>query len=90
MAEVYRKKPIEIEANELTRENAEAVALWCGGRLVEEIDPHTPTNKYAGINIPTLEGVMRASEGDFIIKGVHGEFYPCKASIFKATYDKVE
>ncbi len=87
MSELYTKKAVTIEANELTKENAEAVALWCGGRLVEEIDPHTPTTRFAAINIPTLEGVMRASEGDFIIKGVKGEFYPCKPDIFHATYN---
>lgn len=90
MADVYRKKAVAIEANELTKENAEAVALWCGGRLVEEMDAINLDKKYVAINIPTLEGVMRASEGDFVIKGVQGEFYPCKPGIFHATYDKVE
>ena len=42
-----------------------------------------------GAVIPTLEGVMRASLGDWIIKGVKGEFYPCKPDIFAATYDAV-
>lgn len=90
MADLWRKRPVTIEANELTKENAEAVAVWCGGRLIEEIDPHTPTNRYVGINIPTLEGMMRASEGDYVIKGVQGEFYPCKPSIFTATYEKIQ
>lgn len=88
MAEVWRKQPVEIEANELTKENAEAVAIWCGGRLIDEFDAITG-DKYVGINIPTLEGVMRASEGDYVIKGVQGEFYPCKPSIFLATYEKI-
>jgi hypothetical protein len=39
------------------------------------------------IEIPTLEGVMRANYGDYIIKGVQGEFYPCKPDIFEATYE---
>lgn len=89
MAELWRKKPVEVEANLLTKENAEAVALWCGGQLVEEINPENEDDRYVGINIPTLEGVMRASEGDYIIKGVQGEFYPCKPGIFTATYEKV-
>lgn len=89
MAELWRKKAVEIEANCLTKENAEAVALWCGGQLVEEIDALDSSARYVGINIPTLEGVMRASEGDYVIKGVQGEFYPCKPSIFAATYEKV-
>lgn len=89
MAELWRKQPVEIEANCLTKDNAEAVALWCGGQLVEEINPEDSADRYVGINIPTLEGVMRASEGDYIIKGVQGEFYPCKPSIFTSTYEKV-
>lgn len=87
MGDLYTKKAITIEANRLTKDNAEALAIWCGGRLVEELDAHTPTDKYVGINIPTLEGVMRASEGDYIIKGVKGEFYPCKPDIFHTSYD---
>lgn len=39
--------------------------------------------------IPTLEGIMQASIGDYIIKGVQGEYYPCKPDIFKITYDEV-
>lgn len=44
----------------------------------------------AHINIDTLEGTMRADPGDFIIKGVNGEFYPCKPDIFEKTYEAVE
>jgi hypothetical protein len=42
------------------------------------------------IYIHTLEGVMKANMGDFIIKGINGEFYPCKSDIFEKTYEKVE
>lgn len=42
------------------------------------------------IAISTLEGLIRASKGDYIIKGIAGEFYPCKPDIFKATYEEVE
>lgn len=68
-------------------------------------DPDCPTPEYhdshhycpscafttaaEGITIKTLEGVMNASVGDFIIKGVQGEFYPCKPDIFEATYEEV-
>lgn len=89
MADLYRKKAVTIEANQLTKDNVEAVALWCGGQRVEEIDPNDSDIRFVAINIPTLEGVMRASEGDYIIKGVQGEFYPCKPGIFAATYEAV-
>lgn len=83
----YRKKAVEVEAIQLGKDNAEEVAQWCGGLIVEEIDPEDDDKRYVAINIPTLEGTMRASEGDYVIKGVRGEFYPCKAEIFAATYE---
>ena len=43
-----------------------------------------------GLYIPTLEGVMKATQGDYIIKGVKGEFYPCKPDVFEATYEAVD
>lgn len=76
----YRKRPVVIEAAEVTYENVDEVAHWCDGYVT------VPT----GINIPTLEGVMLANMGDYVIKGVQGEFYPCKPDIFAATYERVE
>lgn len=76
----FRKKPVVIEAKQLSTLNAIHLAQWCGGE-------HTDDATGCGVNIPTLEGTMRASEGDWIIKGVHGEFYPCKPDIFEATYE---
>lgn len=75
----YRKKPVEIEAVQWTGQNLQEikafcpVALHCNGSLI----------------IPTLEGEHLASPGDFIIKGVAGEFYPCKPDIFSKTYNAV-
>lgn len=86
----YRKKPVVIEAAHLTREGAHEVATWCGGRVVEEAKASDPTDVYLGLDIPTLEGIMRASVGDYVIRGVQGEFYPCKPDIFAATYEPAE
>ena len=88
--EKFRKKPVEIEAVHLTNGVApDEVASWCGGRVA----PH-PEQNYTGgalvIEIDTLEGTMRAEPGDWIIKGVAGEFYPCKPDIFIATYEAGE
>lgn len=84
----YRKKPVVIEAIQLdgTKENAEQVASW-----MNEVR-YGYGKKADGwhFDIHTLEGVMTAKPGDFIIKGVQGEFYPCKADIFHATYESVE
>ena len=95
----FRKKPVIIEAVALTRENVHAVATWCGGRVVEEGKASDPSDVYLALDIPTLEGVMRGEtmdpsgrypHGDWIIKGVGGEFYPCKPDIFAATYEEAD
>lgn len=75
----YRKKPVEISAYYVSAVNINQAANWCGGRVVNNTK----------IEIDTLEGVMTAQTGDYIIKGVQGEFYPCKPDIFKATYEPV-
>lgn len=76
---VYRKRPVEVEAVLVTETNVIDVAEWCGGMAFPG----------AGLMIPTLEGVMRADIGDWVIRGVEGEHYPCKASVFVATYTEV-
>lgn len=78
----YRKKPVEIEAVQWTGENLEEIEEFAKGALVHR----GPVN----IAISMLEGLMRASKGDYIIKGIAGEFYQCKPDIFKATYEEVE
>lgn len=90
MPDLYRKRPVVIEAYPLTEDNAAYLAIWCGGRVVSEAKPSDPTDVYLGLDISTLEGTMRASRHDYIIKGVQGEFYPCKPDIFEATYERVE
>ena len=81
----YRKKPIVIQAVQLTPSNfAECLAICEDfSASVKPTEDHGPGE----ILIPTLEGVMRASVGDWILRGVKGEFYPCKPDIFAATYD---
>ena len=79
----FRKKPVVIEACQLTQDNQLELMEWIG---IENRKTFWPDGE---IDIVTLEGTMRAHPGDWIIKGVKGEFYPCKADIFKATYDEV-
>ena len=88
----YRKKPVEIEAMRCTLATIDEVAAWCGGQVVSEVNPRDHTDVYTALKIPTLEGVMTAqthSGGDWVIRGVKGEFYPCKPDIFEATYEPV-
>ena len=87
MEERYRKKPVVIEARRCYEsEDPTRLAIWCGGNVCGV----GAVGEKMWIEIPTLEGVMRANYGDWIIKGVKGEFYPCKPDIFEATYEKEE
>ena len=75
-----------VEAWQLTEENIEAgIPDWID---TDQVSIFGGANAFAEIH--TLEGTMQASYGDYIIKGVKGEFYPCKPDIFEQTYEKVE
>lgn len=85
MAKKYRKKPVMIEAIQFDGLNVFEIAKFMGR------EPKYDTRLgWETIEIETLEGTMKASRGDYIIKGVKGEFYPCKSDIFEATYEEVE
>ena len=84
----YRKKPVVIEAIKFSRDNFEEISNWSNGEVGNFLIPKHP-NGIATCKIETKEGVMEAKEGDYIIKGVEGEFYPCKPDIFNKTYEKV-
>ncbi len=82
----YRKLPVEIEAVQVNDENMDNIVRWinsnsqrrCANTHKDEID------------IFTLEGNMRAQVGDWVIRGIAGEFYPCRDDIFRETYEEIE
>lgn len=83
-----KKKPVEIEFIQYTDiKSAEKIVEWIGDRnsLLDISDKHNPH-----ITIMTIEGPMIADVNDYVIKGVHGEFYPVKPDIFEKTYEVVE
>ena len=103
---LYRKKPVVIEARQLVGTPAEwhAVYLWVKENTLGSFEPlavldgEKPAPE-SGVSIDpadgalliaTLEGVMKANCGDWIIRGVAGEFYPCRGDVFEATYEPVE
>jgi hypothetical protein len=91
----YQKKPVVIEAWQFTRYNfSKGVPRWIeyvGQERNQSIKLWSQYGgKIIGGEIKTLEGNMKVSDGDYIIKGVHGELYPCKPDIFKETYEPVE
>lgn len=77
----YKKKPVVIEAVQFTGKNHMELYHWIG----DAYDTRVACERFIGIK--TLEGLMTANQGDWIIKGVKGEFYPCKPDIFAATYE---
>ena len=86
-ARKFRKKPVVVEAfhlsPELTPEGNDALHLFLAS-------VHWESDRDGGLLIHTLEGTMRGDSGDWIIKGVKGEFYPCKPDIFEATYEPAD
>ena len=94
MAERFRKKPVVIEAMQHTEDSRAAVIVWMtenGSEPRHEgMSEEGELYDLANLGIVTMEGTMQASLGDWIIKGVQGEFYPCKPDIFAATYEPVD
>lgn len=82
----FRKKPVVIEAAQWLPNDMEAagyVVGWMMGRCDYEMQADR------SLSIRTLEGIHRADPGDWIIRGIQGEFYPCKPDIFEQTYEPV-
>ena len=77
---IFRKKPVKVEAIQWTGHNLAEIIRFTG--------PHGSKVAKEGLKIFTLEGPLTASIGDWIIRGVSGEFYPCKPDIFDKTYDE--
>ena len=87
----FKKKPVIIEAINYDGNNSKEIIEWAKCKIVEPIFINitwdNPTGKY--LEIKTLEGTMIAIVNDWIIKGIDGEFYPCKPRIFIDSYEKV-
>lgn len=88
----YRKKPVVIEAVEYSPQDIIGTGRLVGWLMAGGCDFKMAQGEgeFVAISIITLEGAMTAQPGDWIIKGVQGEFYPCKPDIFEATYEPVE
>ncbi|MEX3713361.1 hypothetical protein ABFV99_13235 [Cytobacillus horneckiae] len=86
----YIKKPVQVDAWQFTKENYRKGAPNFITHAINK--PVTLYSQYSGEKIfgeiQTLEGLMKVSEDDYIIRGIEGEFYPCKPNIFKKSYEK--
>lgn len=89
MSRVFRKKPVQVSAIQWdgSEESAREIKAWADSH---DAQPLGGWVKDVSLFIRTLEGLMCAEPGDWIIRGVAGEFYPCKPAIFDATYEPVE
>lgn len=79
----FRKKPVVIDAIQWTGNNFDQIRKEFGKAPIVEVKAKQ------SLIIDTMEGIITASKGDWIIKGVNGEYYPCKPDIFDKTYEKV-
>lgn len=79
---IYRKKPVEVNAFQFGKDE---YPLW----FIYRMNKKAIIIKNDCAHIKTLEGIMKANIGDYIIKGIKGEIYPCKPDIFEQTYEKV-
>lgn len=94
MIQKFRKKPVVIEAVQYNNLNREEIEKFVGKKLHQELEFEAAylAGKEApkfSLIIETLEGNHKAMPNDYIIKGIQGEFYPCKPDIFEATYELV-
>jgi len=91
----FKTNPCEIEAIQYNNLNKDEIENFVGKQLKQELETETAylagkgTPKFS-LLIETLEGVMKAMPNDFIIKGLNGEFYPCKPDIFNKKYEEVK
>lgn len=92
MSEVkrYRQKPVIVEAMQFNKaEDYYDIREWSNSTMSKPYSYTFHIDKYS-IGVETLEGRMVALFGDYIVRGVNGEFYPCKPDIFEQTYEEVE
>lgn len=94
----YRKKPVVIEAWQMTEESIDSLvipdwlnAAWCkNSNEVGSLAPWDNDLSNNELAIVTLEGLQKVSMNDYIIQGIMGEIYPCRSDIFELTYEAVE
>lgn len=81
----YELKPNDVDAKQVSWETADEIAQWCGGVVVTEYSyPHG--EPMPGINVPTLTGMVRASEGDYVIRHASGQFQKRSRYAFESEY----
>lgn len=89
MSQLWRPKtngPVHVV--EVKPENRDELERFCGGAIITEHDPEDHSKTYIGVNVPTLDGVVRASEGDFIVRSEAGRYTVVPREEFLAQYER--
>jgi hypothetical protein len=84
---LWRRKPEEFYAEQLDSSNAEELAEWCRGLVVEELEPYASKKRYKAINVPTLNGVERLSQGQYLLCR-EGKFSIMGPTKFESEYEE--
>lgn len=85
----YRLIVVKVSAWRVTKDNAEHIAQWCGGLARETIDPCDPERRIKHVNVPTLDGLKFASEGDYVVKHASGQFEVMGPHQFEMQYEAI-
>lgn len=86
---IYKKKPVKVEAVQFTGTNQEEIREWSNYEVYPTGTKLPENERTLEMVVSTLEGLVKAKIGDYIIKGIRGEFYPCEKSIFEESYYEV-
>jgi len=84
----YQRKIETVDARQLTVDNVDILAQWCGGMKVEEKNPRDPSDVYVGLNVPTISGGLRVSQGDWLVKQENGVFVKYTAFDFNRQFEE--
>lgn len=90
MPQKYKLISHTVEAIQLCPDSSDRVAMWCGGMVIDEYDAQDKTKHFVAMNIPTIVGVKRASEGDYIVKDGTGVISVWKKNQFESEYELAE
>lgn len=85
----FRRIPVTIEARQFTGDNGREIEAWADSWTEGSVSVISEMHAPIVLAIYTREGVMKADQGDWVIRGTHGEFYPCKPEIFSDIYEEV-
>lgn len=90
MFQRYRTDPEFVEAIPITPATIDIAANWCGGVIVQEHDPFDNSKTFVGLNVPTVSGVLRASEGDYVVRTQDGKFNVYQQRMFREKFKPVK